>query len=166
MAILVIGLGSLLRRDDGVGRVVAEELSGRHADWEVVSSVQLLPEHAEACAAAAEVFIVDAARDVAVGTVEVREVAGVREVRGVGAADGRQSPRIHRFGPEQILGMARSVFGWTGRARLVCVGCGDFGLGEGLSESAGAAVGLAVDRIEAMVEKCGHARVVAKPVHP
>ena len=50
--VLVLGVGSDLRSDDGVGPWVADRLEQIPGPWQVVSAMQLLPEHAEAIASA------------------------------------------------------------------------------------------------------------------
>lgn len=97
---LVVGVGSLLRTDDAVGRVVAERLEARHLDGVEVASVhQLTPELAPGFAGRRLVVIVDAAVDVDAVSVRPIEIDGSGELM------------THHLGPAGLLSFAAKL-GW------------------------------------------------------
>lgn len=143
---LVVGIGSLLRRDDAVGRVVADRIAARRYPGVRVESVtQLVPELAGAMTAVDRVVFVDAALD-------VDEVAAVRLEA---SASGTTS---HHLDPAALMALTASVGGPVPEAHVVRVPVSDLGLGEGLSIEAEAASAAAVDLIAALVARPGPAR--------
>lgn len=129
---LVIGVGSDLRRDDAVGRRVAEEVEAcALSDVDVVVTTQLLPELVEPISAADRVVVVDAsvsATDVTVTRIEPLADAG----------------GSHHTTPGALLALAD----WIGLAVppviLVEIPAHDLSLGQGLSNETAAFVDAAV----------------------
>ena len=119
---LVIGVGSELRRDDAAGRRVAGAIAEHGLDdVEVCSVHQLTPELALDLDARALVVFVDAAVDV--DDLVVRELPG-----GVGGAGGS-----HHMGPPELLALA-ACLGWAPeRAVVVHIPVVDLALGTELS---------------------------------
>lgn len=119
---LVVGIGNPLRRDDGLGAWVVEQV----ADWRLpgvrtLVETQLLPEMADAVASAARVVFVDAA--VSTDQVVMTSVAARPTALGLG----------HAFGPEELLQWAHVLYGARPHASLVRVPGFDFDHGDRLS---------------------------------
>jgi hydrogenase maturation protease len=141
--VLIIGYGNLLRRDDGVGVVVAERLAARpRRGVQIIACPQLTPELAEPISRAAAVVFVDAA---ASGPRQVR----MRRVRPTAAI-----PFLaHGSSPALLLGLARALFGRQPPAWLLTIPGEDFGLGEGFSALAEAGVRTALEQLEAWLRR-------------
>lgn len=128
--ILLIGYGNRLRRDDGLGPALLELAGARFAAPDLcgIELQQLVPELAAELAApgvTAALFL-DAAPAAAAtppGTVTVRPL--------LPAVDG--SPLGHQLAPEELLTLARALYGATPAAWLVTVAGEDFGYGGELS---------------------------------
>jgi hydrogenase maturation protease len=122
-AILVIGYGNTLRRDDAVGPRLAEEIGDiGYPGVRAVSCPQLSPEHAPLVAAADVVVFVDALE------------GGDRRLRLL-PVDPAGSGQVttHALEPGTLLALAREVFGRAPRAWLLPVPADDLGFGEELS---------------------------------
>lgn len=124
MSWLLIGYGSLLRRDDGVGQRIAAEV----ADWELpgVRSLprhQLMPELAESLADVDLALFVDA-------SLEGNEVR-IEPL----SADSEPTVMGHHLTPSSLLGMTQWLYERCPQAWLISIPGQEFGLGEGLSES-------------------------------
>ena len=133
--VLVVGVGSDLRRDDGVGRVVAEDIEERMLPGVVVRSVtQLVPELAEAMVAVDRVIFVDAALDIAEVTVMRPE-------------PGRSDAGSHHGDAGSLLALAGLIGGPVPEAYVVSVPVADLGLGTGLTPACRSRVGLVVDTV-------------------
>jgi hydrogenase maturation protease len=132
---LVIGYGNMLRRDDGVGPLVARRLASLGVS-NVVEASQLLPEHIEAVAVAEVVVLVDAAVDLPPG--EVRRTSLQPAATGVPPVD------LHELRPEGLVTAARELYGGTPQVWLVSVGVADVDFGERLSPTVEAALPRAV----------------------
>lgn len=136
---LVIGYGNDLRRDDGAGRRVADEIASlRLPGVAVVSAHQLTPELAEALSDATVAVFVDARLPDGEDDVDVR----VERI-----ASGASPPpnAIGHFGdPRQLLPLTRTLYGRAPEAWWVTIPAKDLGFGEFLSESASRGVETAV----------------------
>lgn len=125
---MIIGIGNTLRRDDGVGPLLAERLAallvarGMPVQW--LATQQLTPDLAEVIAEAAPVALcfVDAAAGGAAVTI-------TPVVCSVDAA----TTGSHTLGPSLLLYLARQLYGWSGPAWLVQAPASDFAHGEGFS---------------------------------
>ncbi|BDG05767.1 hydrogenase maturation protease [Anaeromyxobacter oryzae] len=142
MKILALALGTTLRGDDGAGLALAEGLDAVVPGVEVLEIQELLPDHAEVVSRADGVLFLDAS------------VAGTPgEIRAA-----RLLPRtaraavIHALMPEELLGLARALFGRCPPAALVTIGGKEFSFGDALSPEVEAALPLARERAREMVE--------------
>jgi len=89
----------------------------------VIEATELLPEHAEAAARADGVLFLDASASGTPGEVRAEPVAP-RTAR---------AALLHALLPEEILGLARALYGRAPPAALVTVAGKDFAFGDGLS---------------------------------
>lgn len=140
-SVVVIGIGSPLRRDDAVGHAVIEALGERQLDdVELLSVHQLTPEVAVECADRRRVVFVDAAVDT--DEVVVSELA----------TDASGRLLTHHLGAAGLLGLAAGL-GWAPEAAtLVRIPVADLDIGTGLSDAAEAEVPRAVERIVALID--------------
>lgn len=143
--VLVIGFGNTLRGDDGLGPAAAERLrsalpSDRVQVW---SCHQLMPEMAEAVAAAGLAVFIDAAADTPPGEISARDVKP--------AVDSSIILQTHGFSPSQLLGCAKYLFGRAPAGVVFSVGGADFSLREGLSPAVAQAVDGLVARVRDFV---------------
>jgi hydrogenase maturation protease len=143
----VIGYGNTLRGDDAFGPVVADRLRNV-ADYErvfVLTCHQLTPELASDIAACEHVVFIDAA---------ITSPAGELVCRDLTAGEADSGPLVHSLGPEQLLTLARLVYGRAPSASLVCVGGLHFDLGDQqLSPPVAAAIEPAVERIRDLIDR-------------
>jgi hydrogenase maturation protease len=140
--VLVIGYGSRLRGDDGVGQLVAEEAGKRFGERvRAVAVHQLTPELSALCAKMPCVIFVDAC------------VSGVERVACV-----RLTPRLdptlmnHACDPEGILALARNVYGAAPEGWLIAIPAQAFDWGEALSPVAAAGRADALEVIGRLLE--------------
>jgi hydrogenase maturation protease len=123
--VLVIGYGNTLRRDDGVGWLIAQEVeSWRRPDVQSLGVAQLTPELAAPMATAQAVLFVDARESAAHSGVRVERVRPLNET---------VPSMVHASSPRFLLGLCRAVFGRCPPSWLVSVPAADFSIGEGLS---------------------------------
>ena len=136
---LVVGYGNPLRGDDGLGWHAAAALAADPglADTDVVTRHQLTPELAEDIATARLAVLIDASLGDTPGCVSIREVA---------PAPGPSWS--HHLPPEDVVGLARALFGAAPQVFLVTVTGAHFGYGTQLSP----AVSSCVPRVLAIVE--------------
>lgn len=146
-AVLVIGYGNSLRRDDGVGPLAAEAVSGRGVTGvEALAVHQLTPELAEPLAAAAVAIFVDARLSPEHGTVRVEAVH---------PSPGRGDPLGHVGDPASLIALASAVYGGHPAAWVVSIPATDLGLGEGLSPTAARGLAEAIDAIGRLIGQQG-----------
>jgi hydrogenase maturation protease len=125
VAILIIGYGNLIRRDDGVGQQAAEAIER----WglpglKVLRRAQLTPDLAEEMAAAGLVFFLDASSAPSGPAVQIRRME----------PPGGESPSlIHTVSPQFLLGLCQALYRQTPECYLVSIPVADLGFGEGLS---------------------------------
>jgi hydrogenase maturation protease len=145
MRIVALALGTALRGDDGAGLAVARGLDALVAGLEVIEAQELLPEHAELLARADGVLFLDAS------------VAGTPgEVRGAQVLPcPARTAIIHALTPEEVLGIARALFGRAPPAALVTIAGRDFAFGEALSAEVEAALPLARERARELAAAFG-----------
>jgi hydrogenase maturation protease len=140
--VLIIGYGNPLRGDDGIGWHVAQRLSLRMPDVEVLTAHQLLPEHAEPVSRSDLAVFIDASVDDAPGAWRCRELKP-SELTGVVDS--------HALGVEETLAVAQRLYGRCPKALLYTIGGVDFSLGERLSPAVERAAGEVVEAIVAEV---------------
>lgn len=136
---LVVGYGNPLRGDDGLGWHAAAALAAdpRLADADVLARHQLTPELAEDIANARLAVLIDASLGDTPGRVSIREVA---------PASGPSWS--HHLRPEDVVGLARALFGAAPQVFLVTVAGARFGYGTQLSP----AVSDSLPRVLTVVE--------------
>jgi hydrogenase maturation protease len=144
--VLVVGYGNVLRGDDGAGPAAAKALRNRLprriADVLVVH--QLLPELAERLSRCVLAIFIDADAQTPPGQIREQNVAIHQE--------GGQSIG-HYQSPEQLLAMAKELYGRAPRAILFNVGAADFIFRHGLSEPVRTAIPrLVIDVIDTVNE--------------
>jgi hydrogenase maturation protease len=124
-AVVIIGYGNILRRDDGVGWATARRLEDQlpAEQARVITTQQLLPELAEALSRCELAIFIDADALLAGGRVSKREVHAAAGSRPLG----------HHETPEALLEMARRLYGHSPEALLYSIGGRDFGFGCTLS---------------------------------
>ena len=137
---LVVGVGSLLRTDDAVGRVVADRIEALDLDGVEVASVhQLTPELAPTFADRRLVVVVDAAVDVAEVTVSPIEI------------DGSGTLMTHHLGPAGLLSFAAKL-GWRPeQAVAVRIPAADLEVGTELSVTGATLAEVAVGEVLALL---------------
>lgn len=128
--ILALALGTTLRGDDGAGVAIARGLAELVPGLEVLEAAELLPEHAEAVASADGVLFLDASVSGTPGEVRAEPVTP----RAARAAV------LHALLPEEIVGLARALYGRAPPAALVTIAGKDFAFGEALSPEVQAAL--------------------------
>jgi len=154
--VLVIGFGSELRGDDGMGRAAARRL--RSVGFQALAVQQLTPEIAERLAAAHTVFFLDADGGVAPGEIAVETLQG--------DAFPSLHPVEHQAAPAALLRLARDAYGANPIAWLVAMGGSGFEIGDGLSKSARKAVSRAVEEVCRAVEGARNAPLRAGSADP
>ncbi len=136
MKILAVALGTQLHGDDGVGLALAAGLDGLVPGLVVLEVAQLAPDHAEAVAGADGVLFLDASVAGEPGEVQAARI-GPRTAR---------AAVIHALTPEEVLGVARAVYGRAPPAGMVTISGRDFAFGDPLSAEVEAALPLARER--------------------
>ncbi|MEX2549607.1 MAG: hydrogenase maturation protease [Nitriliruptoraceae bacterium] len=133
MPVLVLGIGSLIRTDDAVGRLVADRLAEHPpAGVEVDSVHQLTPEFAPRLAGRDLVVFVDAAVDPDVDPAVAAAEVTVVEL----AIDGSGRLLSHHLGPAGLLTLAAQL-GWApARAAAIHIPVTDLALGTEISAEA------------------------------
>ena len=141
---LILACGNTLRSDDGVGLKLAawaEERFRQEPEVRVISRQQWTPELAEEIAAADSVLFVDASVKPPPGRVRLAPVSSRVDT---------SEPASHHLTPNQLLGLARSLYGSIkSHAILLTVGIGSTELGETFS----APVEAALPRARGILEK-------------
>lgn len=141
--LLLIGYGNRLRRDDGAGRLVAEEIAARgNASVTVCSVHQLTPELCPLIAEHPAVIFVDARAGTDGPPCELSVLQG----------DARIAWGTHIGSPRALLALAAELYDARPRAWCLSVPGTDFGLGEGLSAQARNRIRSAVDVIEGLCQ--------------
>jgi len=138
--LLVIGFGSTLRRDDGVGPAVAgavEELG--LAGVSTLCCTQLTPDLADPLSRAGAAVFVDAS---------VERAARVRLRR----LDPQGSGQVlgHAADPRGLLGLALGVYGRAPEAWMLTIPVRDLGFGDQLSDTARLGLRKAVRAVRAL----------------
>jgi hydrogenase maturation protease len=146
--ILLLGVGNLHRRDDGIGPAIAERLKPRLSPRcrqavERGDDVARLVTAWEGFDAA---FVVDAALSgEAPGTLSVSDGADKR-----GAAAVRH-PSSHGFGLLEAAALSRALGGLPETFRIISVAARDFGQGDGLSPALAARLDALAEEVAAVL---------------
>lgn len=134
----MIASGNTLRRDDGVAHYALTLLD----NVEKRAELQLNPELSQEISAFDQVFFLDA-----------DAIEGKPSLTRVDAAP-LAKPLSHRSTAEEIVRLARSLYGFSGSAWLCHIPVDDFGYGEGLSLKAQEAARRAAELVsEALLDK-------------
>lgn len=144
-SVLVIGYGNTLRGDDAVGPLLAERLRQEVDSQRVVvlTCQQLTPELAGDLAGCGRAVFLDASREAAAGEIQCRPLT---------PGPGQSATLVHFLGPEQLLALARLVYGRVPAAYLVSVGGLHFDFGDReLSPPVAAAIAPALERIRELI---------------
>jgi hydrogenase maturation protease len=121
---LLIGYGNPLRGDDGVGWLLASQLTPT-GTTRIIAAHQLVPEMAEAVSQASEVLFVDA---------EVGPEPGRWSVIPARPEPGQTLSALgHHLTPGRLLALAQTLYGAAPNGRVLAVAGADFGYGEGFS---------------------------------
>jgi hydrogenase maturation protease len=154
--VLVIGYGNALRSDDGVGWHAAHLLADdpRLARAEVIARHQLAPELALDVSRASLVVLIDASATESPGMIAVRRVTG--EQGGTHPA-----ATSHHVGPQEIVELARELYGAAPEAFVVGVGISSTEAGEELSPAVAAALPAVADAVAGLV--ADHLRHLDEP---
>lgn len=147
---LIIGYGSTLRSDDGIGFIIAEqlmddlpsEISDLKSQIDVIARHQLTPDLADAAQRADHIIFIDACADAAPGEVRVTEVKPAGENWGAFA---------HEMSPGVLLDCVRDVYGKTPRAHLITIGGEKFDIGEGLTPTVQAAMPIVLSKVRELI---------------
>jgi len=122
---LIIGIGNPLRRDDGLGWKVAEQLVQDDDPGQTILTVhQLTPELVQWMAAADLVVLIDASREGEPGELEVRPLSPRPHTGAIGS---------HHFSPEELLALTTAIYDHCPPAFMVSMTGADFAIGEQLS---------------------------------
>lgn len=139
---LIIGYGSTLRGDDGVGPAVAELVATEQIEGvETIACHQLTPELADPISQARRVVFVDASIDLPDDVVRVSKVD----------PKATHQVMVHTASPGGLLHLAQSVFNACPTAWLVEIPVAEMGIGEELSPFAQRGVEQAVTRVLELV---------------
>jgi hydrogenase maturation protease len=141
-AAVVIGYGSALRGDDGLGPAVAAAVAERA--WPGVRALavhQLTPELADVVVGAGLVVFVDARANPGSDAIRIESLVSV----GAPAALG------HTGDPRSLLALTEALHGCRPPAWWVTVPGQDFGLREGLSPAARTGMAAALRHIELLI---------------
>ncbi|BFM41137.1 hydrogenase maturation protease [Synechocystis sp. LKSZ1] len=141
---LIIGYGNTLRRDDGVGYALAEEIVEKA--WPEVQALavhQLTPELAAMMAEVEQVIFIDAQGHWQAGdpliTLSSLQISG----------QGRSLE--HHCSPGYLLALTQALYGPSPQAWLLAIAAEDFSFGEGLSEVTQQAKGLAKEQLRELL---------------
>jgi hydrogenase maturation protease len=121
---LIIGYGNIYRQDDGFGWRVIDELKKTGAAFNYIREQQLAPEISEDISRAAFVVFVDASATGTPGTLTCEDLTP-NEVPG--------PHYTHHVAPQDILALAKILYGRAPNARLITMTGKSFELEEGLS---------------------------------
>lgn len=143
---LIVGIGNVLRGDDGAGPAVVARLvqRGVQPTTSCFATHQLMPEMAERLDGVTLVVFVDAAVDVAPGEVRTERLH---------APSGHIVPPVGHFvEPQGLLALAKTAYAAEPDAWLVAIGGESFGYDEQLSDAAERGVDAAVAEVERLLK--------------
>lgn len=121
--LLIIGYGSPLRGDDGIGQVLAEALHERMPHATTITTTQLTPELAAEMSEAENVYFIDACAEGLPGQMAIRWI----EPQHDGGAF------THHVTPETLLSAAHDLYGCTPDTELITISGVSFGNADHLS---------------------------------
>lgn len=141
---LVVGFGSLLRTDDGVGRRIADRLADdpRMRTATVIGCHQLTPDLALDISRATSVVMIDASPGTSAGTFTIEPLA---------PGDDHAGAWSHHLSPAALVALAVELYGRAPSVALVRVGVASLEVGDGLSPVVEAALPGIVDAVAALI---------------
>ncbi|NDJ78785.1 MAG: hydrogenase maturation protease [Chloroflexi bacterium] len=154
--VLVIGYGNPLRRDDGVGPVVAGRLlkAGPPASVAVLICHQLTLEMAEPLSQAAHVILIDAARNGVPGQIACREIQ---------PDTGLPPTLLHHMTPGALLAGTQALYGRAPHTLLYTITGASFAYGEGLTTVVEAAALELCTRLEYLLQRMAGESILHLP---
>jgi hydrogenase maturation protease len=154
--VLVVGYGSALRTDDGLGWHAAERLADdpRLKGATVLRRHQLTPELALDVSQAALVVLVDAHHGPAAGTFTIERVE---------RADGAGTTWSHHLSPSTLVALAHELYGRAPDVYLVSVGVDSLEVGERMSPLIEAALPRVVNSVAELIVSRTDLRPPAEP---
>ena len=139
---VIIGYGSTLRCDDGIGYIAAErlmELLGEE-QAEVIARQQLTPDLADVLRRYQRVLFIDACANARPGQIDRRPIT----------PDGQNwGAFVHEMSPAVLLGCVKETYGECPTGILYAIGVESFAIGEGLTPTAAAALDRVIKLIQA-----------------
>ncbi|MBK8020508.1 MAG: hydrogenase maturation protease [Chloroflexi bacterium] len=147
MTCLIVGYGSLVRGDDGLGQIIAEALRERMPEADVMAVTQLAPEIAEPLSRAAAAFFIDAL-DVA----DLGQTPGELHIRAV-TPDAGEGAFSHNVTPERLLTAAAMLYGGAPPTHLITVVAQTFDIADTLSPALQAALPGLIKTIEGFIRE-------------
>ncbi len=158
--ILLIGYGNTLRRDDGAGPVLVQEVARRcpRDDLKVITCHQLTPELACELAEPEVRAAIFADASVDGGDGEGPLLRTLQVVPGTGGSG-------HDLGAGELLGLAGRLFGYCPPAWLAAVPGEDFAFGEGLGPRCQRYLEQATEEVLGLIRSldCGKEEAEIKP---
>lgn len=141
--LLIIGYGNTLRRDDGVGVMVAEAVAELDLPGvQTITRHQLVPELAEPVSQARAVVFVDA-------DVKTKGEAILSLIKPTPNAQ----ILAHAVDPRSLLTLSKQMYGRSPKAWTLSIPVEDMGFGDGLSPLAEAGRSMAVKLILNLAQK-------------
>jgi hydrogenase maturation protease len=139
---LLIGYGSTLRCDDGLGPYLADSLSARWTETNAMTLNQLMPELAAPISGAQQVVFLDA---------RVGEPPGVIVSETVVERAGPAGAFTHHVTPSSLLAAARELYGAAPPALLITITGASFEYGTELSAALCALLPQIADDVSAII---------------
>jgi hydrogenase maturation protease len=140
--ILIIGFGSQVRGDDGIGVELAALLSERLRAAEVITCTQLNPELAQPISEAETVYFIDATAGDIPGTLSIHPIR----------PESPGSAFSHHLTPELLLGAAHQFYNRAPSAHLITIAGARFAYGFELSPELSVLVPVLANRIQQFIE--------------
>jgi hydrogenase maturation protease len=140
--LLIIGCGSLVRTDDGVGQAMAAALGERIANAEAIRCTQLTPELAEPISRADAVVFIDASAEGEPGSIRLTALQ----------PENNGGAFTHHLTPASLLGAAADLYGQAPPAWLIAVAGASFDYGSALSPQTAAVLPALVERVQRWIE--------------
>jgi hydrogenase maturation protease len=143
--VLVVGYGSTLHGDDGVGQAVAERLTAdpRMSRAIVIARHQLTPDLAVDLSVADVVVLIDAAHDLS---------PGCFDTIAIGPTAGPSASDTHRLVPEDLVGLSQALYGTAPDVWLVRVGTATMALGDPMTSAVRAAIPSVAETVVRLAE--------------
>lgn len=142
--VLVVGYGSSLRTDDGLGWHAAQRLAEdpRFVGMSVLQRHQLTPELALDISTAALVVLLDASSGLAPGEIAVEQVD---------PTEGAAQSWSHHLSPAALVSLSHELYGRAAKVYVVSCGAQSLEIGDRLSPVAEAALPKMLDAVVELV---------------